>query len=209
MKNNLNPVRTAGYSDFFPDVPIIQKILITVIGEGYSDASTALKAGGCLMEDVRITQDIVEFGLTAINPITGIIHSGHISIDISGLPGACSLTHQSTEFIIALDLIKPSKEVTESRVFVAPHCLIFAHSEVRTSVDIKVNTRSPLISTLSDNNLHIEIKTDADNYIFTDKKAEGLISINGEKADAGNFRIEGVGNTLVLVSKPHITSEEQ
>jgi hypothetical protein len=102
-------------------------------------------------------------------------------------------------------LIKPQNEVHLSKVFVAPHCIIFAPKESATPVNIEVNTRSPIISTLSDNNLLIELKTDADNYIFADKKAEGLISINGETSDDGNFRIEGVGNTVVIVTRPPVS----
>lgn len=204
-----SPARTAGYSDFYPDIVEMQRMLITVIGEGRAVADTdTANPGDCIMRDVKITENNIGFTLLVVNPIKGLIHTENISIRLPSGSDLCSLLYSSSEFVVAIDLIKPRKNVSLSEVFVAPHCIIFSPEKAVSPLHIKVNTRSPIVSTLSDNNLFIELKTDDDNYIFTDKKAEGLISINGEKSDAGNFSIMGVGDTLVIVSKPTVSSKQ-
>lgn len=171
----------------------IQELSIVFSGKGAGNDGT--QKGETVLTNLKITeQGVWSFSIKACHPLTGDIFTANIA------QSGRSKSWPVGEYVEIYADIKAHSNIEISKVSVLPTAVKFIPSQQSNSIRVDVKTISPLISSILDKKLTIDIDTQLNKYVYGDVDDRGIKLINGIRPLNGNININGRGKTIISVA---------
>lgn len=197
---NATPVDMDGVQWTHELADVIQDIRITFIGSGIPNADGSVeRKGKAYISELSITDaNTYSFKITAYHPITGNTFSAAISVS----DDSTSKSFVGMEDIIVNAVILPPGDLEiPAEIKLIPSAITFLPPTNTESSEVEIKTNSPIITTIMQNTISIELDDLVNKYAYNvvtaDDERDGIKSVNGVLPINGNIDIKGVGSTSI------------